>query len=81
MPRRDRQVAELRELCRTGSLSRAIDLAFTHFADFGRDDVVIAVLADTISSTSATPAVRRRLAELQSVRSYEHSTASSAVTG
>ncbi len=69
MPRRDRQVAELRELCRTGSLSRAIDLAFTHFADFGPDEVVLAVLADAVSAASTTPALRRRFSELQSVRS------------
>ncbi|MFL6205963.1 MAG: hypothetical protein ACJ739_11490 [Acidimicrobiales bacterium] len=66
MPRRDRHVDELQELCRAGSLSRAIDLAFTHFADFGPDEVVLAALAEAVSAVSAPPAVRRRFSELRS---------------
>jgi hypothetical protein len=76
MARRDRQVAELRELCRAGSLSRAVDLAFTHFADFGPDEVVLALLAEALTPESTTPAVLRRFTELRSARSYgRHSSA------
>jgi hypothetical protein len=64
MTRRDRQRAELRQLCRSGPLSRAVDLAFAHFADFGRDEEVLALLADALARAPATPALRRRFGEL-----------------
>jgi hypothetical protein len=64
MTRRDRQRTELRRLCRSGPLSRAVDLAFTHFADFGRDEELLALLADALARTPVTPALRRRFSEL-----------------
>jgi hypothetical protein len=65
MSRRDRQAAELRDLCRAGDVARAIDLAFGHFADFGRDEDLLARLEDALERARATPATRRRLAELR----------------
>jgi hypothetical protein len=74
MSRRHRQRNELRELCDSGGLSRAgdiarlsraVDLAFEHFADFGRDDDILRLLADTIERTAAPAGVRRRFAELR----------------
>ena len=65
MSRLDRQRAELRELCRSGSLARAVDLAFTHFADFGRDEEILAALTEALARTPAPAPVRRRLTELQ----------------
>ena len=64
MTRRDRQRAELLQLCRAGPLSRAVDLAFAHFADFGRDEELLALLAGALARTRATPALRRRFSEL-----------------
>jgi hypothetical protein len=64
MSRRDRQRAELEDLCRNGAVGRAVDLAFTHFADFGRDEEILAALAEAIDRACATAAVRRRLGEL-----------------
>jgi hypothetical protein len=65
MSRRQRQRDELRELCHSGSLIRAIDLAFEHFADFGRDDDIVVLLADALEHTAAPEGVRRRFAELR----------------
>ena len=62
--RRDRQLDELRELCRCGAVGRAIDLAFEHFAEFGRDDAVVALLTDSVDHRQVTDRVRRRLTEL-----------------
>ena len=45
MSRRQRQFNELRDLCAAGGVVRAIDLAFEHFAQFGRDDEIIDLLA------------------------------------
>jgi hypothetical protein len=64
MSRQDRQRAELLELCRSGSASRAVDLAFAHFADFGRDDELLVALTQALDRAVAPAAVRRRLAEL-----------------
>lgn len=61
MSRRQRQLDELRGLCASGAVARAIDLAFAHFADFGRDDDVIAALTDAVGDQAS---LRRRLAEL-----------------
>jgi hypothetical protein len=65
MSRRDRQAAELLELCRTGDVARAIDLAFGHFADFGRDDAILARLEAALERSRVTSAARRRFAELR----------------
>lgn len=64
MSRRQRQLDELRGLCRCGAVARAIDLAFEHFADFGCDDDIVDLLADAIEYTGATDDARRRCAEL-----------------
>jgi hypothetical protein len=65
MTRSQRQHDELRKLCYSGSLARAIDLAFEHFADFGRDDDIVALLADAIELTAAPAGVCRRFAQLR----------------
>ncbi|MCU1502419.1 MAG: hypothetical protein JWM12_1773 [Ilumatobacteraceae bacterium] len=65
MSRRQRQLDELRELCRCGAVLRAIDLAFEHFAHFGRDDDIIELLADAIEHAGAPGSARRRFAELR----------------
>jgi hypothetical protein len=41
------------------------DLAFEHFADFGRDDDILRLLADAIEHTAAAAGVRRRFAGLR----------------
>jgi hypothetical protein len=65
MSRRQRQLDELRDLCQAGRVSRAIDLAFEHFADFGRDDVVVGLLADAIARGPTAEPIHRRFAELR----------------
>ena len=65
MSRHDRQLDELRDLCRTDGAARAVDLAFEHFACFGPDGNVIVMLADVIARTEPAPHVRRRFAELR----------------
>lgn len=66
MSRRQRQLDELRGLCSSGAVARAIDLAFAHFADFGRDDDVLAAIAATIERDAAADDVRDRFGELTS---------------
>ena len=65
MSRRQRQLDELRDLCRSGAVVRAIDLAFEHFAHFGRDDDIIDLLAAAIEHADAADRARRRFAELR----------------
>ena len=64
--RRRRQLDELRALCRTGGadMSRAIDLAFQHFAEFGYDEDVVNLLTEAVHQAEEAGDVRRRLAEL-----------------
>jgi hypothetical protein len=64
MSRRQRQLDELRALCGSGAVGHAIDLAFEHFATFGRDDGIAALLAEAIERAVTPEAVRRRFAEL-----------------
>jgi len=64
MCRRQRQLDELRDLCRSGTVVRAIDLAFEHFAYFGRDDEIIDLLAGAIEHVDAPERARQRFAEL-----------------
>jgi hypothetical protein len=64
MSRRQRQLDELCDLCRVGAVAHAIDLAFEHFAQFGRDDDVIDLLAAAIVNGNAADCARRRFAEL-----------------
>ena len=68
MSRRQRQLDELRDLCRAGAVVRAVDLAFEHFAHFGRDDEIIDLLADAIERGAAAGPARHRLAELRATR-------------
>ena len=63
--RRRRQLDELRELCQRGALSRAIDLAFEHFACFGQDDDVVVLLEGAAAKTTVPCDVRRRLLALR----------------
>jgi hypothetical protein len=46
-------------------LSRAVDLAFLHFADFGRNEEILNVIADAIEHTPVPAAIRRRFLDLQ----------------
>jgi hypothetical protein len=64
MTRHQRQLDELRALCRSGRLARAVDLAFEHVAAFGRDDQVVALLIDAAREGGATAEVRAQLAAL-----------------
>jgi hypothetical protein len=65
MSRRQRQIDELRDLCRSGDVARAIDLAFEHFAHFGRDDHVVEVLEQAVETAQTSDRVRHRFAELR----------------
>jgi hypothetical protein len=62
--RRQRQTEELLALCGTGGVARAVDLAFEHFAAFGRDDGVVALLAVAVERPGVPDDVRRRFLEL-----------------
>jgi hypothetical protein len=64
MSRRQRQLDELRDLCRTGAVVRAVDLAFEHFAYFGRDGDIVDLLAEAIEHSGAAERARHRFAEL-----------------
>ena len=68
MSRRQRQVDQLRALCRAGMLGRAVDLAFEHFAEFGRDHDLIEELAAATGSAEVPDDVRRRFDELRASR-------------
>lgn len=65
MCRRQRQLDELRKLCRSGAVARAIDLAFEHFAHFGRDDDIIDLIAEAVDRLEAAERARHRFAELR----------------
>jgi hypothetical protein len=47
-----------------GGVARAIDLAFEHFAHFGRDDEIIDLLARTLDESAVAGHARQRFAEL-----------------
>ena len=64
MTRRQRQLDELAALCDSGRVARAVDLAFEHFASFGRDDGVVGLLAEALDAAAVPQEVRRRFAEL-----------------
>ncbi len=64
MSRRQRQFNQLRDLCYAGAVARAIDLAFEHFAHFGRDDEIIDLLAHALEDTDVAGRARQRFAEL-----------------
>lgn len=65
MTRRERQRDELRQLCHSGALARAIGLAFEHFADFGPDADYLRLLTDAVEHWDAPADIRRRFAELR----------------
>ena len=65
MCRRQRQLDELRDLCRSGAVGRAIDLAFEHFAHFGRDDDIVDLIAGAVEQAQAPERARHRFAELR----------------
>lgn len=64
MSRRQRQIDELRCLCGTGAVARAVDLAHQHFADFGPDGEVLEMLAAWIDVAEVPDEVRRGLVDL-----------------
>ena len=64
MSQRQRQLDELRGLCSAGGVLRAIDLAFEHFAHFGRDDEIVDLLARTIEESGVAGHAGQRFAEL-----------------
>ena len=64
MSRRQRQLDELRSLCGSGAVARAVDLAHAHVADFGCDDEVVSLLAEAIDRLRPGDDVRTRFAEL-----------------
>ena len=66
--RRERQLEELRRLCASGAVNRAIDLAFEHFADFGLTDDLVVIITDALERTDAPAAVRDRFASLCATR-------------
>jgi hypothetical protein len=65
MSRRQRQRDELHQLCYFGAVARAVDLAFQHFADFGPDDDILALIGDALDRTGAPQSVRQRFAQLK----------------
>ena len=68
MSRRQRHCNELRDLCSAGGVVRAIDLTFEHFANFGRDDEIIDLLARAIEDAGVAGRARQRFAELRATR-------------
>jgi hypothetical protein len=64
MSLRQRQSDQLRDLCYAGAVVRAVDLAFEHFAHFGRDDEIIEILTHAMESPDVAGRTRRRFAEL-----------------
>src|SRR4029078_1841428 len=64
MSLRQRQSNQLHELCCTGAVVRAIDLAFEHFAHFGRDDEILELLTHAMENPDVAGCARRRFAEL-----------------
>ena len=65
--RRQRQLAELHELCRRGAVARAIDLAFEHVACFGRDDHLVVLLEQALGDVDDPP-LRCRIDVLRATR-------------
>lgn len=65
MSRRQQQINELRDLCSAGGVVRAIDLAFEHFAQFGRDEEIIALLAEAVEDAGVTGRARQQFDELR----------------
>ena len=72
MSRRERQRRELLELCESGTVKRAVDLAFQHFADFGCDPEVLSRIERAITTADAASPVRRRFEELSALDHHQH---------
>ena len=69
LTRRARQLDELRVLCSSGgTVARAVDLAFEHFAEFGLHDDIVRLLAAAVLAVDASDDLRRRFAELCAAR-------------
>ena len=66
MNRHQRQIDQLRALCASGQVARAVDLAFEHFATFGRDEDILDILTEAVHHTAAGHVLRRRLDALSS---------------
>ena len=64
MTRQQRQLDELRALCADGRVARAVDLAFEHFACFGSEEGVLALLLAASDHVAAPAQLRSRLCEL-----------------
>ena len=64
MTRQQRQVDQLTALCASGQVARAIDLAFEHFATFGRDERIVVLLDQALEPEPGDERIRRRLDEL-----------------
>lgn len=64
MSRRQRQFDQLRDLCSAGAIVRAIDLAFEHFAHFGRDGEILDLLAQAVEQADCGEPACQRFAEL-----------------
>jgi hypothetical protein len=54
-------------MCDAGAVTRAIDLAFAHFGDFGPDCDIVTLLACAIDFSTQPPRVLRRFAELRAL--------------
>lgn len=67
--RRRRQLDQLVELCERGAVSRAIDLAYEHFACFGRDEEVLVLLEASVERCGAGDDLERRYLGLRAVPS------------
>ena len=66
--RRQRQLAELRDLCGRGAIAKAIDLAFEHLACFGQDDDLVVLLEQALDDDDDAM-LRYRIATLRAARS------------
>jgi hypothetical protein len=62
--RRQRQLDELRSLCRSGAVARAADLAHGFVAEFGPDDELLTLLLTAVEQCGASGDLRRRIDEL-----------------
>jgi hypothetical protein len=64
MSRRQRQLDELRRLCRSGAVARAVDLGHGYVADFGPDEELLTLLLAAVEHCGVSDDLRRRLDEL-----------------
>jgi hypothetical protein len=67
--RRRRQLDQLVDLCRRGAVSRAIDLAYEHFACFGQDEEILVLLEASVERSGASDDLRRRFLGLRALPS------------